>query len=81
MNLETQINITMKMKKKNKIWGRIRKNLASEEEKIQFRRIRNQIRSLTRKSKKILEKNIAKNAKSNPKAFYKYSQQKLFVAT
>ena len=66
-----------KMKKKNKIWGRIRKNLASEEEKLQFKRIRNQIRRLTRKSKKMVEKNIAKNAKSNPKAFYKYSQSKL----
>ena len=66
-----------KMKKKKKIWGRIRKNLASEEEQMQFKRIRNQIRRLTRKSKKIVEKNIAKLVKSNPKAFYKYSQSKL----
>ena len=66
-----------KMKKKNKIWGRIRKNLASDEEHLQFKRIRNQIRRLTRKSKKMVEKNIAKNAKCNPKAFYKYSQSKL----
>ena len=66
-----------KMKKKNKIWSRIRRNLASEEEHLQFRRIRNQIRRLTRKSKKLIERNIAKKAKSNPKAFYQYSQSKL----
>ena len=66
-----------KLKRKNKIWSRIRRNLASDEEHMQFKRIRNQIRRLTRKSKRLIEKNIAKQAKSNPKAFYKYSQSKL----
>ena len=70
-----------KMKKKNKIWSRIRRNLASEEEQLQYKRIRNQIRRLTRKSKKLIERNIAKNAKTNPKAFYQYSQSKLKTRT
>ena len=65
------------MKKKNHIWSRIRKNLASEEEKLQFRRLRNQVKSLTRKAKKIFEKKIAKNVKENPKSFWAYTQSKL----
>ena len=59
------------------MWGKIRKNLASDEEKLQYNRILNQIRRLTRKGKKLLEKNIAKESKSNPKRFWKYTQSKL----
>ena len=70
-----------KFKKKNKIWGRIRKNLASEEEKLEHRKLSNQIRRLTIKSKKMFEKKIAKNAKSNPKGFYRYAQSKLKTRT
>ena len=66
-----------KIKQKNKIWGRIRKQLAADKEKIRFNRLRNQIRGLTRKSKNIIEKEIAKNIKANPKAFWKYAQSKL----
>ena len=66
-----------KIKKKNKLWSKMRKNLASEEEKLQYNSIRNQIRRLTRKLRKIKEKSIAKCVKSNPKAFWQYSQQKL----
>ena len=66
-----------KIKQKNKIWGRIRKQLAADEEKIRFNRLRNQIRGLTRKSKRIIEKEVAKNTKANSKAFWKYAQSKL----
>lgn len=66
-----------KIKKKNKLWGKIRKNLAYEEEKLQYNRLRNQIRRLTLKSKKLIEKTVAKNSKSNPKAFWKYAQSKM----
>ena len=45
-----------KLKRKNKLWGRIRQKLASEEENCQYRRIRNQIRRLTRKGRKLIEK-------------------------
>ena len=65
------------IKKKNKIWGKIRKDLASAEQELQYNRLRNQIRRLTRKSKKLYEKNIARNAKDNPKVFWKYTQSKL----
>ena len=51
--------------------------LATDEEILQYKKLKNQIRRLTRKSKKILEKEIAKNSKSNPKAFWKYTQSKL----
>ena len=70
-----------KFKKKNKLWSRVRRGLADEEEKLHYKRLRNQIRSLTRKAKKKLEKHIAKQAKSNPKAFWQYSQQKLKTKT
>ena len=65
------------IKKKNRLWNKIRKDLASAEEKLQFNRLRNNIRRLTRKGKKLLEQTIAKNTKSNPKVFWKYTQSKL----
>ena len=65
------------IKKKNKVWGKVRKELASAEESLHYNKLRNQVRRLTRKSKKLFEKNIAKNSKVNPKAFWKYTQSKL----
>ena len=55
----------------------MRKKLASEEEKLTYRKLKNQIRRLTRKGKKIMEKNIAKQIKTNPKSFWSYTQSKL----
>ena len=55
----------------------MRKKLASEEEKLTYRKLKNQIRRLTRQGKKILEKNIVKQIRSNPKSFWKYAQSKL----
>ena len=66
-----------KLKRKNKLWSKIRRDLADEEEKLQYNRLKNQIRRLTRKGKKLYEKNIASNVKSNPKAFWQYTQSKL----
>ena len=63
------------LKKKNKMWSRIRKDIASQEEKNNYNRLRNQIRR--RKSKKLVEKKIAKNVKQNPKAFWRYTLSKL----
>ena len=59
----------------------MRKNLATEEQELQYRRLRNQVRRLTKKGKKILEKNIAKTCKTNPKSFWKYAQTKLKTRT
>ena len=64
------------MKKKNHLWSKVRKNLATEEENLQYKRLRNKVKSLTRKSKKAFEKKIAKNLKNNPKAFWSYTQSK-----
>ena len=67
----------LKIKKKNRLWSKKRKSLASEEEKLLYNKIRNQVRRLTRKAKKLTERNIANSAKKNPKAFWKYAQSKL----
>ena len=66
-----------KLKRKNKLWNKSRRDLADEEEKLQYNRLKNQIRRLTRKGKKLYAKNIASNVKSNPKAFWQYTQSKL----
>ena len=66
-----------KIKQKNKLWSKSRKNLASLEEELKYNKIRNQVRKLTRQGKKFMEKKIAKNAKSNPKAFWNYTRSKL----
>ena len=65
------------LKKKNRLWSKVRKKLASEEQELNYRRLKNQIRRLTRQGKKLMEKNIAKLAKSNPKSFWAYAQSKL----
>ena len=66
-----------KIKKKNRLWSSVRRNLASEEQTLEYNKMRNQIRRLTRKAKRMTEKNIAMNTKSNPKKFWKYTQSKL----
>ena len=65
-----------KIKRKNKLWSKIRKDLASEEE-LQYKKIRNQIRRSTKKAKKLIEKQIAKVVKNNPKKIWGYTQRKL----
>ena len=42
--------------KKNNIWSKMHKKLASEEEKLTYPKLNNQTRRLTRQGKKILEK-------------------------
>ena len=66
-----------KLKRKNRIWSKMRKNLATEEEKLEFKKLRNQIRRLTRKMAKAVQKSVADQAKTNPKLFWKYAQSKL----
>ena len=66
-----------KIKKKFHLFSKKRMQLASEEEQLRYNRLRNQVRSLTRKGARFVEKNISKNAKSNPKAFFAYAQSKL----
>ena len=59
----------------------MRKDLANEEKELEYRRVRNQVRRLTRKSKKEIQKNVAKDAKTNPKSFWKFTQSKLKTKT
>ena len=63
-------NKIQKIKKKSRLWSKICMNFASVEEELQYNRQRNQIRRLTRKSKKIMGAKIAKSVKTNPKAFW-----------
>ena len=66
-----------KLKKKHKIWSKMRKKLADDQQKLEYRRFSNQIRALTRKGSALIQKTIAGCAKTNPKAFWKHAQQKL----
>ena len=66
-----------KLKKKNRIHSKMRKKLADVEQQLEYRKLSNQIRALTRKGSKLIQKTVAKNAKTNPKGFWKFSQQKL----
>ena len=66
-----------KLKKKHRIWSKMRKKLADDQQKTEYRRCSNQIRALTRKGSALIQKTVAGCAKTNPKAFWKYSQQKL----
>ena len=66
-----------KRKKKNRVWSKMRKNMATEEEKLGFNRLRNQVTGLCRKAKRVVEKVIASKSKSNPKGFWAYTQSKL----
>ena len=43
----------------------------------QYAKLRNQAKWITRKAKRDYEKHVAKQAKSNPKAFFKYANSKL----
>ena len=66
-----------KLKKKHRIWSKMRKNLSDLQQETEYRRCSNQIRALTRKGSQIVQKTVAGCAKTNPKAFWKFSQQKL----
>ena len=43
---------------------------------LEYRKVSYQVRSITRKSQKVLEKNVAKQAKSNPKKFWQFVNKK-----
>ena len=68
----------IKVKKKSAAYQRYRETKEGAEHEL-YARARNQARWATRRAKKEFEKKIAKEAKSNPKAFYKYANSKLKV--
>lgn len=69
-----------KVKRKQRLWNRYIKggDMKAYEE---YKRCRNQIRTLTRKLVKNREKNIAEKSKTNPKSFWNYVQKKTKVKT
>ena len=64
-----------KLRKKQRLW---KQYLKTKDNKTytDFRRTSNQLRHLTRKSVKEKERNISDQAKTNPKRFWKYLNQK-----
>ena len=60
-----------KIKRKNRLWDRYCKT-SSGQAYLEYCRTINQVRSLTRKAPKAVEKSIAENAKSNPKKFWQF---------
>ena len=64
-----------KIRRKKRLWKQYLET-GSEGTYLDYCRTRNQVRSLTRKNMKKLEKNIAKEAKKNPKKFWAYANQK-----
>ena len=74
-----------KIKKKKRLWVRVREmdNQGSnqtrerQEIKMEYNRVNNQVRSETRRAIKRKEQSVAKNAKKNPKLFWKYIQGKM----
>ena len=67
--------IRAKVNKKDKLWKKKRKERTREAE-IDYNRVRNQVRALTRKAEKIYEKNIVSKIKENPKKFWMYVRRK-----
>ena len=65
---------TINREDKNRLLSKVRKNLASEGQALNYRRLKNQIRKLTRQGKKLMEKNIAKQNKTT--IFLAYAQTK-----
>ena len=60
-----------KIKRKNRLWDRYCKT-SSGQVYLEYCRTRNQVRKLTRKAQKAVEKSIAKAAKSNPIFFWQF---------
>ena len=47
---------------------------------LEFKKVRNQVKSLVKKTKHNMKKDIAKNAKTNPKKFWQYVNSKSGIA-
>ena len=65
----------MKIRKKHRCWQRYMETKDGSRYR-EFCRLRNQVRNLTRKAQRVFEKQIAKDAKKNPKAFWSYVKAK-----
>ncbi len=63
------------MRRKERLWKRFR-NTNNSLVYAEYKKVRNQVRRLSRKSVKIHEKDIALSAKENPKKFWNYVKSK-----
>ena len=68
--------VLSKVKAKNVAYTKYRQSLEDTDHKA-YTRARNQARWECRKAQTLYEKKLAKEAKSNPKAFFKYVNSKL----
>ena len=65
-----------KLRQKQRLWKQyIETNGTSTQ--VKFRKVSNQLRHLTRKLVRDLERSISENTKNNPKKFWKYVNQKI----
>ena len=60
-----------KIKRKNRLWDNYCKT-SDGQVYLEYCKVRNQVRSLTRKTEKLLEKSVAQEAKRNPKKFWQF---------
>ena len=71
-------DLATKIRKKRRRWQRYMET-RNESDRREYVKIRNQVRQLSRKMKRQVEMNIAKEAKSNNKRFWKYVNKKTTV--
>ena len=64
-----------KIKRKQRVWEAYIRT-GDGQKYLEFCRLRNQIRALTRKTQKLLEKKVANEAKTNPKKFWQFVSNK-----
>lgn len=70
--------VISRIKKKNIAWRRYMETRSPDKLK-EYKRCRNQVRKATRKARSALEKDIARDIKTNPKKFWKYVNSKIRI--
>ncbi len=68
--------ILKSIRKKHRAWQRYMETKDGEKY-IEYCRVRNKVKTMTRQAKIKLEKSISDQAKTNPKSFWKYTKSKL----
>ena len=74
-NLPIKTNTKAKIKRKQRLWNKYLQT-GEERYKVEYNKLRNQVRRITRQTIKNHEKNIASSVKVNPKMFWNYVQSK-----
>ena len=69
-------NVLRRIRKKESLWNTFCLS-GEDEDYTNYCRIRNQVKRESKKAKKAMERKIAKEAKANPKGFWKYVKNKL----